>query len=56
MLAHVHDEYQLQARKEIADEVAQVAVWAFQQAGRDFNWRCPLDGEAKTGSNWSDCH
>ncbi|MEF2052974.1 DNA polymerase [Pseudomonas aeruginosa] len=56
MLAHVHDEYQLQARKEIADEVAQVAVWAFQQAGRDFNWRCPLDGEAKTGTNWAECH
>jgi len=56
MLAHVHDEYQLQARKEIADEVAQVAVWAFQQAGRDFNWRCPLDGEAKVGTNWAECH
>lgn len=56
MIAHVHDEYQLQVRAELAEEVAEVAVWSFQQAGRDFNWRCPLDGEAKIGTNWADCH
>lgn len=56
MVAHVHDEYQLQVRKEIAEDVAQVAEEAFRQAGRDFNWRCPLDGEAKIGNNWADCH
>lgn len=56
MVAHVHDEYQLQVREELAEEVAQVAVWSFQEAGRQFNWRCPLDGEAKIGQNWKDCH
>lgn len=56
MVAHVHDEYQLHVRKEIAEEVAQVAVWSFQQAGRDFDWRCPLDGEAKLGANWKETH
>lgn len=56
MVAHVHDEYQLQVRKDLADEVAEVAVWSFQEAGRQFNWRCPLDGEAKVGMNWSECH
>lgn len=56
MVAHVHDEYQLHVRKEIAEEIAQVAVWSFQQAGRDFNWRCPLDGEAKLGANWKETH
>lgn len=56
MIAHVHDEYQLQVREHLAEEIAQVAVWSFQQAGRDFNWRCPLDGEAKIGNNWAECH
>lgn len=56
MVAHVHDEYQLHVRTELAEEVAKVAVWSFQQAGRDFDWRCPLDGEAKVGANWRETH
>jgi len=56
MVAHVHDEYQLHVRTELAEEVSKVAVWSFQQAGRDFDWRCPLDGEAKLGANWKECH
>lgn len=56
MVAHVHDEYQLQVRQEFADEVAEIAVEAFREAGRQFKWRCPLDGEAKIGKNWSECH
>ncbi len=56
MVAHIHDEVQLQVREELVEEVSEVAVWAFQQAGRDFNWRCPLDGEARIGNNWSETH
>ncbi len=56
MVAHVHDEYQLHVKPEVTDLVSEVAVWSFQQAGRDFNWRCPLGGEAKTGLSWKDCH
>jgi DNA polymerase I-like protein with 3'-5' exonuclease and polymerase domains len=56
MVAHVHDEYQLEVKPEIVEEVAEVAVWSFQEAGRQFDWRCPLDGEAKVGDNWADCH
>jgi hypothetical protein len=56
MVAHVHDEYQLHVLEHLAQEVAEVAVWSFQQAGRDFGWRCPLDGEAKIGANWRECH
>ncbi|HCL3314591.1 TPA: DNA polymerase [Pseudomonas aeruginosa] len=56
MVAHVHDEFQLQVLEEIADEVAEVACWAFREAGKQFNWRCPLDGEAKIGMNWYECH
>jgi DNA polymerase I-like protein with 3'-5' exonuclease and polymerase domains len=56
MVAHVHDEYQLQVKEDIVDEVKDVAVWSFQEAGRQFDWRCPLDGEAQVGTNWSECH
>src|SRR5690606_18477811 len=56
MVAHIHDEVELQVRADLVEEVAEVAVWSFQQAGRDFNWRCPLDGEAKVGDNWAETH
>lgn len=56
MVAHVHDEYQLQVRKEIAEDVAEIAVEAFRKAGREFNWKCPLDGEAQIGNNWAETH
>ena len=56
IVAHVHDEYQLHVREELLEEVAEVAVWSFRQAGHDFNWRCPLDGEAKIGRNWAETH
>ena len=56
MVAHVHDEYQLQVREGIQEEISEVAVWSFREAGKQFNWRCPLDGEAKTGRDWSECH
>lgn len=56
MVAHIHDEYQVQCRAELADIVADMAVESFRQAGRDFEWRCPIDGEAKIGRNWAECH
>jgi len=55
-VAHIHDEYQLQCREEIAKEVGEAAVEAFRAAGRMFEWRCPLDGEYKIGRNWADTH
>ena len=55
-VAHVHDEVQLIARKEIADVVGQEAVKSFQQAGEYYNFRCPITGEYKVGHNWADTH
>ena len=55
-VAHVHDEVQLIARKEIADVIGQEAVKSFQQAGEYYNFRCPITGEYKVGSNWADTH
>ena len=55
-VAHVHDEVQLIARKEIADVIGQEAVKSFQLAGEYYNFRCPITGEYKVGSNWADTH
>ena len=56
-MAHIHDEYQLAVRHDIAKEViGDIAVNAIRKAGEYFNFRCPLDGEYKTGLNWAECH
>jgi DNA polymerase I len=55
-VAHVHDEVQLIARKEIADEVGRAAVESFQRAGDYYKFKCPITGEYKVGNNWADTH
>ena len=56
LVAHVHDEVQLIARQEIADEIGREAVRSFQQAGEHFNFKIPIDGEYKVGRTWYDTH
>jgi DNA polymerase I-like protein with 3'-5' exonuclease and polymerase domains len=55
-VAHVHDEIQYDCAKEISDEVGDIAVNAIKEAGRSFNFRCPLSGEYKVGRNWAETH
>lgn len=55
-VAHVHDEFQLLVRQGKEEEVGKIAVRAFQDAGKFFNFRCPLDGEYKYGRNWAETH
>ena len=56
MVAHVHDELQLQCKSSYADEVGQIAVQSIIDAGVHFNLRCELDAEYKIGNNWADTH
>lgn len=56
MLAWIHDETQNAAREEIAPEVAQIAVAAARAAGEYFRFQCPVDAEAKIGTNWAETH
>ena len=55
-LANVHDEWQVEVREDLAEEVGQRGVQAIVDAGIYFNLRCPLDGEYKIGDNWSETH
>lgn len=55
-LAFVHDEYQFECPKELAEQLGQLARAAITQAGVDLGSRCPLDGEYRIGKNWYECH
>ena len=56
MVAHIHDELQLQCKSSIADTVGKIARQSIIDAGVYFNLRCPLDAAYKVGSNWSQTH
>jgi DNA polymerase I len=55
-VAHVHDELQIEAREELADEVGRTVVESMREAGREFGFRIPIDGEYKVGTTWADTH
>lgn len=56
MVAHIHDEFQILTKQEIAEDVGEIATHAFRKAGEFFNFRCPIEGEFKVGNNWSETH
>lgn len=55
-VANVHDEFQILVRPQYVDLVMEESVNAIRKAGEDFEFRCPLDGEAKQGRTWADTH
>lgn len=52
----MHDEFQIECRKEIAEHVAELANLSIAWAGRYFNIGCPHEGESKIGLNWTETH
>lgn len=55
-VAHVHDEYQFEVPEAAAEACGQDARNAIRMVTKDFDFRCPLDGEFKIGRNWADTH
>jgi DNA polymerase I len=55
-VAFVHDEIQLEAKKQYAEQVAKIAVEAAAVAGKTLKFRVPVDAEAKIGKTWYDTH
>jgi DNA polymerase-1 len=53
---NVHDEFQMQILPVYKDLFLEYAPWSIREAGAHFKLRCPLDGEAKIGNNWSETH
>lgn len=51
-----HDEYTVECRKEIAEDVARISEEAIAWAGNFFNIKCPHIGGAAIGKNWYSIH
>ena len=55
-VAVVHDEFQVEVRREHAEQVGEIIVQSIRDAGEYFKLNCPMDGEYKIGNNWLDTH
>jgi DNA polymerase-1 len=52
-----HDEYTIECRDELADDIKIMAEQAIADAGKFFNLNhCPQVGDAEVGNNWYDIH
>lgn len=51
-----HDECQVACREELTGTVSETLVRQARAAGEPYAFRCPLDGEAVVGDNWSATH
>lgn len=52
----IHDEVQLAVRPANKEQAAVIVVDSMRAMTSHFNFRCPLDGEAKFGRNWKETH
>jgi len=53
---NIHDEWQIEADADKAEQVGKMGAEAIRKAGEHFNMRCPLAGEYKVGNTWADTH
>lgn len=51
-----HDEYTIECREEIAQEVAKIAEQCIVDAGKFYNIECPHEGDAQIGNDWYEIH
>jgi DNA polymerase I-like protein with 3'-5' exonuclease and polymerase domains len=55
-VGNVHDEIQTEVVTEQAEKFGWLAVECIKASGLSFDLRCPLDGEYKVGSTWTETH
>jgi len=53
---NIHDEAQVECKEEIAEDVGKIAEEAFLTITQQIGFRIRLEGEAKIGSSWYECH
>lgn len=51
-----HDEWEIDTRQELAEQIGEEAANAIELAGTYYNFRCPLKGNSKIGPNWASVH
>lgn len=55
-LGWIHDEMQYLAGPEEVETAVPLLLQSFVEAGEYYHFRCPIEGEAKVGKNWQECH
>lgn len=55
-VCNVHDEWQIEAHEDVAEEIGKLGIQSIKDAGTTLNLRCPLTGEFNVGSNWAETH
>lgn len=53
---HVHDEMQFICKEKYADYVGKLMSKAIASAGEFYDYKIPLEGDYKIGSNWAETH
>ena len=56
LLAHLHDEWQIEVVEKHADTVAELAPSAIRAAGQSYSLNVRLDGDTSIGRNWAETH
>jgi DNA polymerase I len=52
----LHDEWEVECREEIAEDVAKISAQAIVDAGEFYNISCPHVGDSKIGATWEAVH
>jgi DNA polymerase I len=55
-LLFIHDEIEVACSPRYTEDIKAEALKAFEEAGEFFNFRCPIEGDAKVGRTWYDVH
>ena len=55
-VGNIHDEYQIQVKDEHVETVKSLCPISMTKAGEFFSFRCRIDGEAQSGTDWSHTH
>ena len=56
VVCFMHDEYTIECREEIAEDVAKIAEKCIVDAGKFYNIQCPHQGESAIGKDWYSIH
>jgi DNA polymerase-1 len=52
----IHDEIEISCKEKNVKQIKTICLKAFEDAGKFFGFRCPIEGDAKVGYTWLDTH
>ena len=51
-----HDEFTVDCKPEIAEDIKKISEQCISDAGKFYNINCPHVGDGKIGDNWQEAH